>query len=158
MGSHATLATWTAGFVTHSCEETERAAEAFAALLPSDTVLALEGDLGAGKTTFVRGLVRGLGVTGDITSPSFALLNVYEGKRQIFHVAAYRLTQPEAFDDLLIWDLAKSPWNVLVEWPQKVAARLPAARWQMKTTDRKLDWHGGGVLTRPPSAGTRSPA
>ena len=60
-------------------------------------------------------------------------LNVYDGKRQIFHVDAYRLTQPEAFDDLLIWDLAKSPWNVIVEWPEKVAARLPLARWQMKT-------------------------
>ncbi|PAZ07132.1 MAG: tRNA (adenosine(37)-N6)-threonylcarbamoyltransferase complex ATPase subunit type 1 TsaE [Opitutia bacterium AMD-G1] len=115
MGSPATLATWTAGLVTRSGEETERAAEAFAALLPPDTVLALEGDLGAGKTTFVRGLVRGLGVTGDITSPSFALLNVYEGRRQVFHVDAYRLTQPEAFDDLLIWDLAKSPWNVANE-------------------------------------------
>ena len=72
MGSPAILATWTAGLITRSGEETERAAEAFAALLPPDTVLALEGDLGAGKTTFVRGLVRGLGVTGDITSPSFA--------------------------------------------------------------------------------------
>jgi tRNA threonylcarbamoyladenosine biosynthesis protein TsaE len=133
MGSPDALATWTAGLVTRSGEETERAAEAFAALLPPDTVLALEGDLGAGKTTFVRGLVRGLGVTGDITSPSFALLNVYEGQRQIFHVDAYRLTCPEAFDDLLIWDLAKSPWNVIVEWPEKVAARLPSARWQMKT-------------------------
>jgi tRNA threonylcarbamoyladenosine biosynthesis protein TsaE len=94
MGSPAALATWTAGLVTRSGEETERAAEAFAALLPPDTVLALEGDLGAGKTTFVRGLVRGLGVTGDITSPSFALLNVYDGHRQVFHVDAYRLTRP----------------------------------------------------------------
>jgi tRNA threonylcarbamoyladenosine biosynthesis protein TsaE len=96
-------------------------------------VVGILGSNGAGKTTFVRGLVRGLGVTGDITSPTFALLNVYEGHRQIFHVDAYRLTQPEAFDDLLIWDLAKSPWNVVVEWPEKVAERLPSARWQMKT-------------------------
>ena len=98
-----------------------------------DEGVLVTGFLGAGKTTFVRGLVRGLGVTGDITSPSFALLNVYDGQRQVFHVDAYRLTRPEAFDDLLIWDLAKSPWNVIVEWPEKVAARLPSARWQMKT-------------------------
>jgi len=132
MGSPAALSTWTAGLVTRSGEETERAAEAFAALLPPDTVLTLEGDLGAGKTTFVRGLVRGLGVTGDITSPSFALLNVYEGRRQIFHVDAYRLTPGAALDDLLIWDLAHSPWNVLVEWPERVAARLPRGHWTMK--------------------------
>jgi tRNA threonylcarbamoyladenosine biosynthesis protein TsaE len=133
MGSPDALATWTAGLTTHSGEETERAAAAFAALLPPDSLLALSGDLGAGKTTFVRGLVRGLGVQGDITSPSFSLLNVYEGSRQIFHVDAYRLTKPESFDDLLIWDLAKSPWNVLVEWPEKVASRLPTGYWQMKT-------------------------
>ncbi len=133
MGSPDALATWTAGLTTRSGEETERAAAAFAALLPPDTLLALSGDLGAGKTTFVRGLVRGLGVQGDITSPSFALLNVYAGSRQILHVDAYRLTKPESFDDLLIWDLAKSPWNVLVEWPEKVASRLPQGHWQMKT-------------------------
>ena len=139
MGSPAALATWTAGLITRSGEETERAAEAFAALLPPDTVLALEGDLGAGKTTFVRGLVRGLGVTGDITSPSFALLNVYEGRRQVFHVDAYRLTRPEAFDDLLIWDLAKSPWNVVVEWPEKVAARLSPATLPPRSKETSPD-------------------
>ncbi len=133
MGSPAALATWIAGLTTYSGEETERAACAFAALLPPDTLLALSGDLGAGKTTFVRGLVSGLGIKGDITSPSFSLLNVYEGTRQVFHVDAYRLTRPEGFDELLIWDLAKSPWNVVVEWPEKVAARLPSGYWQIKT-------------------------
>ena len=134
MGSPADLATWTAGLVTFSGEETEQAAAAFAERLPPDTVLALAGDLGAGKTTFVRGLARGLGVRGDITSPSFALLNVYQGDRQIFHVDAYRLNRPEGFDDLLIWDLARSPWNLLVEWPERVAGRLPRDHWTMMAT------------------------
>ena len=88
-------------------------------------MLALEGDLGAGKTTFARGLLRGLGVAGDVTSPSFALLNVHQGDRQVFHVDAYRLTRPEGFDDLLIWDLATSPWNVLVEWPERLGPLTP---------------------------------
>jgi len=127
MGSPTDLATWTAGLITRSGEETERAAEAFAALLPPDTVLTLEGDLGTGKTTFVRGLVRGLGVSGDITSPSFALLNVHEGRRQVFHVDAYRLQSGAGLDDLMIWDVARSPWNVLVEWPERVATHLPPA-------------------------------
>jgi tRNA threonylcarbamoyladenosine biosynthesis protein TsaE len=134
MGSPADLASWTAGLVTRSGEETERAAEAFAALLPADTVLTLEGDLGTGKTTFVRGLVRGLGVTGDITSPSFALLNVHEGRRQVFHVDAYRLKSGAGLDDLMIWDVARSPWNVLVEWPDRVASHLPRGRWKLKAS------------------------
>ena len=117
-----TLSDWTQGVVTHSAEATEQAAQEFAQLLPADTTLALEGDLGVGKTTFVRGLVKGFGITEDITSPSFSLLNVYKGKRMIFHVDAYRLNQASGFDDLMIWDSAVSPWNVIVEWPEKVAS------------------------------------
>jgi tRNA threonylcarbamoyladenosine biosynthesis protein TsaE len=134
MGSPTDLATWTAGLVTRSGAETEQAAAAFAALLPPDTVLTLEGDLGTGKTTFVRGLVRGLGVEGDITSPSFALLNMYAGRRQVFHVDAYRLKSGAGLDDLMIWDVARSPWNVLVEWPERVAAHLPRGVWKLKAS------------------------
>ena len=134
MKSPKSVSDWTHGVITHSAEATEQAAQAFAQLLPADTTLALEGDLGVGKTTFVRGLVKGFGITEDITSPSFSLLNVYKGKRMIFHVDAYRLTQASSFDDLMIWDAAVSPWNVIVEWPEKVAARLPSSLWKLKAT------------------------
>ena len=134
MKSPKTLSDWTHGVITHSAESTEEMAKEFAQLLPADTTLALEGDLGVGKTTFVRGLVKGFGITEDITSPSFSLLNVYKGKRMIFHVDAYRLTQASSFDDLMIWDAAVSPWNVIVEWPEKVAARLPRSLWKLKAT------------------------
>ena len=134
MKSPKTLSDWTQGVITHSAESTEELAKEFAQLLPADTTLALEGDLGVGKTTFVRGLVKGFGITEDITSPSFSLLNVYKGKRMIFHVDAYRLTQASNFDDLMIWDAAISPWNVIVEWPEKVAARLPRSLWKLKAT------------------------
>ena len=134
MKSPKTLSDWTQGVITYSSEATEQAAQNFAQLLPADTVLALEGDLGVCKTTFVRGLVKGFGITEDITSPSFSLLNVYKGKRMIFHVDAYRLTQASSFDDLMIWDSAVSPWNVIVEWPEKVAARLPRSLWKLKAT------------------------
>jgi tRNA threonylcarbamoyladenosine biosynthesis protein TsaE len=134
MKSPKSVSDWTHGVITHSAESTEELAKEFAQLLPADTTLALEGDLGVGKTTFVRGLVKGFGITEDITSPSFSLLNVYKGKRMIFHVDAYRLTQASSFDDLMIWDAAVSPWNVIVEWPEKVAARLPRSLWKLKAT------------------------
>jgi len=134
MKSPKSVSDWTHGVITHSAEATEELAKEFAQLLPADTTLALEGDLGVGKTTFVRGLVKGFGITEDITSPSFSLLNVYKGKRMIFHVDAYRLTQASSFDDLMIWDSAVSPWNVIVEWPEKVAARLPRSLWKLKAT------------------------
>lgn len=134
MASPAALATWTSGLVTRSGEETERAAQAFAALLPADTVLALSGDLGAGKTTFVRGLARGLGYLGDVTSPSFSLLNVLEGRRRLLHVDAYRLKTPEAFDGLMVWDMARPPWNLVVEWPERVEGRLPPDAWRMEAS------------------------
>ena len=51
-----------------------------------------------------------------------------------FHVDAYRLTQASSFDDLMIWDSAVSPWNVIVEWPEKVASRLPRSLWKLKAT------------------------
>jgi tRNA threonylcarbamoyladenosine biosynthesis protein TsaE len=134
MKSPKTLSDWTQGVITYSGEATEEMAKEFAQLLPADTTLALEGNLGVGKTTFVRGLVKGFGITEDITSPSFSLLNVYRGKRMIFHVDAYRLTQASSFDDLMIWDSAVSPWNVIVEWPEKVASRLPRSLWKLKAT------------------------
>jgi tRNA threonylcarbamoyladenosine biosynthesis protein TsaE len=134
MGSLKTLSTWKDGVVTHSGDETNDAAKAFAQLLPVDTVLTLEGDLGAGKTTFVRGLARGLGIADDVTSPSFALLHVYQGIRQLIHIDAYRLNNPAGFDDLLVWDLTRSPWNVVIEWPEKVAGRLPKKYWKIKAT------------------------
>jgi tRNA threonylcarbamoyladenosine biosynthesis protein TsaE len=133
MKSSTTVADWTKGIITHSGEETEEIAKNFAALLPADQTLVLEGDLGAGKTTFVRGLAKGFGIQDDVTSPSFSLLNIYRGKRMLFHVDAYRLTKPESFDDLMIWDTVVSPWNVIIEWPERVASRLPRFTLEIKS-------------------------
>ena len=134
MNEGKTLSAWKAGIVTHSGEETIELAEAFAQLLPVDTVLTLEGDLGAGKTTFVRGLARGLGIADDVTSPSFSILHVYQGIRQLLHIDAYRLNRAADFDDLLVWELTRSPWNVVIEWPEKISERIPVKHWKIKAT------------------------
>lgn len=128
------IAGWRRGLVTRSAEETERAGEALAALLPPDTALLLSGELGAGKTTLARGLARGLGVAGDITSPSFALLNVHRGRRQLLHVDAYRLTDPAQLDGLLLEEIKASPWNLVIEWPERIRGREPAGAWRLRLT------------------------
>jgi tRNA threonylcarbamoyl adenosine modification protein YjeE len=98
-------------------------------LRPGD-VIALHGDLGAGKTQFVRGLVRGLG--GDaraVSSPTFVLLNVYDtGRLVVHHLDAYRVHGPEDFESIGFAELLEQGGVVAVEWPQRVADILPPRR------------------------------
>lgn len=127
------LRRWRAGFETRSAAETEAAGAELAGLLPEGTALLLEGDLGAGKTTLVRGLARGLGVEGDVTSPTFALLGVHQGaRRQLLHVDAYRLRRPEDLDGLLLEEVARPPCNVVIEWPARIAGREPPGAWRVR--------------------------
>jgi len=114
------------GISTGSAEESEAIAAEFARTLPADTTLALHGDLGAGKTTFVRGLARGLGIDGSITSPTFALYNLHRGKRTLLHLDAYRIEHPREVDDLLLEDFLISPWCLVIEWPEKIESWIPA--------------------------------
>ena len=125
------LKTLARGLRTDSPEATQAAAAALADALPPDRVLALQGDLGVGKTTFVRGLARAWGIEGHITSPSFGVYQIHAGKqRQLVHLDAYRLKGPADFDALLLEEFLQSPWCLAVEWPQNIAAALPAdALW-----------------------------
>ncbi len=126
------LAAWRAGIVSRSADETERLAASFAGLFPADTTLALHGDLGAGKTTFVRGLARAWGVTGPVTSPTYAIFNLHRGAaRRLVHMDAYRLARPDDADNLMLWELLDSPWALVVEWPSKLGDRLPADAWHL---------------------------
>ncbi len=119
-----------AGVTTGSAEESRALAAELAAELPEDATLALHGDLGAGKTTWVQGLARGLGITGAVTSPTFTLYNLHRGgTRLLAHLDAYRLgSEREAFD-LLLEEFLVSPWCLAVEWPERVAGWLPPDAW-----------------------------
>jgi tRNA threonylcarbamoyladenosine biosynthesis protein TsaE len=91
-------------------------------------VVELSGDLGAGKTTFARGLLQALGVTRPIRSPSYGLLELYEvAGRQVLHVDLYRLQDPEELENLGLRDYHAPGSLWLVEWPERGAGRLPAA-------------------------------
>jgi tRNA threonylcarbamoyladenosine biosynthesis protein TsaE len=116
-----------AGVTTASAEETHALASELAAALPPDSTLALHGDLGVGKTTFVQGLARGLGVTEPVTSPTFNIFTLHRGTtRTLVHMDAYRLESDRQIDALMLEDFLVSPWCLAVEWPEKIAAWIPA--------------------------------
>jgi tRNA threonylcarbamoyladenosine biosynthesis protein TsaE len=120
-------------FESNSVEQTEAIAADFARGLNGGQTLALEGDLGAGKTQFVRGLVRGLG--GDpraVSSPTFVLLNIYDkGRLPVYHLDAYRITGPEDFEAIGFSELLEQGGIVAVEWPSRVKDLLPATSIQI---------------------------
>jgi tRNA threonylcarbamoyladenosine biosynthesis protein TsaE len=101
-----------------------------AALWPS-TFIALDGPLGAGKTTFVRHLLRALGVAGRIKSPTYAVLEPYEldGGRTVSHFDFYRFDDPREFDQAGFRELFAAPGLKLAEWPDKAA--LPRPDWRV---------------------------
>jgi tRNA threonylcarbamoyladenosine biosynthesis protein TsaE len=94
-----------------------------ATLLPSNTVLALSGDLGAGKTTFVQGLALGLGIEEVVQSPTFVLLNIYQDR--LFHFDLYRLKQSSDFIGLGFEEYFQKGGICAIEWPDRIAPLLP---------------------------------
>src|SRR5437899_11158371 len=109
-----------AGVTTASAEETRALAAALGATLQPDTTLALHGDLGVGKTTFVQGLARGLGVTDAVTSPTFTIFTLHRGARTLVHLDAYRLERASQLDALMLEDFLTTPYCLAVDWPENI--------------------------------------
>jgi len=106
-------------------EETEDAGERLGRILGPGAVVALTGELGAGKTCFIQGLVRGLGVTGRATSPTFVLINQYPGRVPVYHVDAYRTESLTELMDLGLLELLGGGGVTVIEWADKLASLLP---------------------------------
>ncbi len=106
-------------------EETEDAGERLGRALGSGAVVALTGELGAGKTCFIQGLVRGLGVTGRATSPTFVLINQYPGRVPVYHVDAYRTESLTELMDLGLLELLGGEGVTVIEWADKLESLLP---------------------------------
>ncbi len=114
-------------YYTHSEEETERLGEILAGKISPGTIIAYEGDLGAGKTAFTRGLARGLGVTDRVTSPTYTIVNEYEGRIPLFHFDMYRLSSSEELFDIGWEDYLDRKGILAVEWSERVADALEHA-------------------------------
>ena len=119
---------------TRSEEETFRLADDLASGFSGREVVLLEGELGAGKTVFAKGLAQGAGVRdiNQVCSPSFTLVNIYEGRHRIFHVDLYRLERAADIEDLG-WEDYLGEGIVIVEWAEKLPFRLEGFSVRIET-------------------------
>lgn len=121
-------------FETHGAAETEKIGELVAErLLPGD-IVGFTGGLGMGKTVFTRGLARGLGFSGDVSSPTFSLIHEYRGGRiPLCHMDAYRLTGPDDLFETGFYDYESDGWVIAVEWNERVGL-TPAVKVDIERT------------------------
>ncbi len=131
---------------THTPEETRRFAEALSRHLKPRDCLVLLGGFGVGKTTFVKGLAKGLGVrrVREVRSPSFVTLNVYEGRLPLYHFDLYRLSTPVEVQRIGWDEFVEADGVTAIEWPQAAASLLPASSLKIRFTilgdqDRRIE-------------------
>ena len=114
-------------YLSHNEQETEALGQRLAAALSPGAVVAYRGGLGMGKTAFTRGLAKGLGYSGRVTSPTFTIVNEYEGGRlPLFHFDMYRLEDDDALFDIGWEDYLDRGGICAVEWSEQVADAMPA--------------------------------
>ncbi|NTW89747.1 MAG: tRNA (adenosine(37)-N6)-threonylcarbamoyltransferase complex ATPase subunit type 1 TsaE [Candidatus Moranbacteria bacterium] len=148
--------------VSHSEEETKIIARDFTKKIPAASVVALRGDLGAGKTSFSAGVLAALGAVGPFQSPTFVIMHRYDlprssvqGIRRVYHVDAYRINAPEELARLGFDEWVSDPEGlVLIEWPERVETLLPASVTSvsleaLSDTERRISWESlsvGGLM------------
>ena len=135
--------------ITKSEAETERAGERLALSIDDGTVIAMYGDLGAGKTAFVRGMARGLGLNVRVTSPTFTIVNEYAGNRNLFHFDMYRLSSADELFDIGWEDYLARPGIVALEWSENVeeafdGSEITVRIEKLSDEEREITISGGG--------------
>ena len=111
---------------THSAQDTQAVAQRLAARVWPGTVITLNGDLGAGKTTFTQGFARGLGVTRNVNSPTFTIMKQYSGRLPLYHMDVYRLE--DTGDDIGLEEYILGDGVAIVEWSDLIESSLPTER------------------------------
>lgn len=107
-------------FISHSVAQTQSCGFQLAQPLVPGTIILLDGDLGAGKTTFTKGLAQGLGVSGYVNSPTFTLVNEYAGRLPVYHLDCYRLESAQEALDFGIEEYLYSDGVTIIEWPERI--------------------------------------
>ncbi len=120
-------------FRTESFEETARVAFDFAKQLPPGAVVCLRGEMGAGKTVFTGGLCRGLGVCDYVTSPTFTVVNEYDGENiRVYHFDMYRIEDEDELLEIGFEEYLNAGGVCVIEWPQNVERSLPKHRYEVE--------------------------
>ncbi len=141
MEKRGTMRQGEAFLTTRSEEETTYTGMVLGNSIREPLVITLNGDLGSGKTVFVRGAAAGLGVTETVTSPSFVLLKIYRGRIPVYHFDFYRLDEAAALNDLGFEEYLPGDGVAFVEWADNLPGIIPAERLEI-TIERFHD-HGG---------------
>jgi tRNA threonylcarbamoyladenosine biosynthesis protein TsaE len=132
--------------IAADAQATREVAAEFVGDLQAGSVVALSGDLGAGKTEFVKGLAAGLGSSAQVTSPTFTLIHEYSGGRlPLYHMDLYRLTTEDELDEIGFDDYLSRPGISAIEWANRFPQRMPeAAIWVTltitETNERLICW------------------
>ena len=122
-------------FYTRSGEETAQVAADFAKNLTAGAVICLRGEMGAGKTVFTNGLCRALGVCDYVTSPTFTVVNEYDGKDfRIYHFDMYRIEDEDELLEIGFEEYLGLGGVCVIEWPQNVENSLPKKRFEVEIT------------------------
>jgi tRNA threonylcarbamoyladenosine biosynthesis protein TsaE len=112
--------------LAHGPKETRAIAREFSLALQENSVIGLSGDLGAGKTEFVKGIAEGLGATEPVTSPTFTLIHEYRsGRLPLFHMDFYRLETEKELDEIGFDDYLREPGICVIEWADRFPDRIP---------------------------------
>lgn len=119
---------------THGAEETELLGEQIGSYLDAGMVVALIGELGAGKTMLTKGIARGLGVPGLVHSPTFTLIHEHVGRLPVYHFDLYRLSTPEEIEDLGYEGYFYGEGVSIIEWAEKVEKMLPPDHLEIRMT------------------------
>ena len=132
--------------IIRGAEEMVALGEELASALGPGTVIGLEGPLGAGKTTFVKGIARGMGITETVTSPTFTLVTEYEGKLPLYHMDLYRIRSSEEFEFLGVEEMLYGSGVTVIEWSERAADALPSG--SLRVTISIIDGSTRSVVIR----------